>query len=837
MGRREDVAALIQTEYGIIREYESLILTSDRPEEKVRSQDQVKSRQMTLQTYLVEYGKLSRKLSQEVSPEIMEIGLALGVNWESLSTPMPQPVRVVSRWASVWLYGMVAVAAIFTFGVWRGMAFQAEETLSPLITPVMENPVVTSSNFLPQPMLTPSRGAAVRYHVLIAPFDARGEVSPVEIASRLADELKRELRSGSLVKSVEVTIWPAPVLSEAAAQDVVLQSGCDVLIWGWYDSLGIQVYLALGDQALTAVPNNLGVRELNLGVADEPEELSLYVHQVLPENTTFLTLFILGHLYYLDNQAREGQLAFDAAMRHIPEADQLENEGLWFFFKARLKHTTSLSNPVEIICSYAQAIEADPGLAEAYNNLGVLMIQLGNQQSIANSFFDTSPYEREYCLQAAQIKSLRPPELFALAIGLRPDWALAHYNLAVFNWTYARDWQIRDQLEKVVALDPAIPGAYLALGDMDVWDGNYDKAVERFSKAVELLPASPEVLHNLGQAWALNGKDAEAEITFRRALTLVQEEDDPVVALDIHVALGNLYHRQRNLIAAGNEYAAAQVYANKIKSGSRYYRKLNVLHLLQVKLAADLGNPTGALNLLNDGKLDGEMDAYLIWLIGSLEHPGDEGTLVNLRGKAMNSAASWTYGWVDEMTWWQISEDCSAIDGGVVAWSQGANGCLPEDLQAQLDYIYQRFQYNVHYQLFFNAQIPPAVGGDCLHISAPGVNSGAEVVLLRTAVGAAAERLEGGKLPDFNGRLRLSEPAAERVYVDRLYLRVQDEVGRWVSLMPELWELVADDGQYLVLGPGEQLDLQFVLPSGIPTGSVWVVAEGFTVPVSRFEEE
>jgi lipoprotein NlpI len=52
--------------------------------------------------------------------------------------------------------------------------------------------------------------------------------------------------------------------------------------------------------------------------------------------------------------------------------------------------TTTITEPLAVICEYAKAIELDPELSEAYNNLGVLMTTVTDNN-----------YQQASCVRAA----------------------------------------------------------------------------------------------------------------------------------------------------------------------------------------------------------------------------------------------------------------------------------------------------------------------------------------------------------------------------------------------------------------------------------------------------
>src|SRR5262249_46150002 len=76
--------------------------------------------------------------------------------------------------------------------------------------------------------------------VLIAEFDARNVSKRVEIAHRLESNLRTDLRRNNL-NNVTVKLISTPVTDDDEAEKLSQDEHGRVVIWGWYDDLGIQV--------------------------------------------------------------------------------------------------------------------------------------------------------------------------------------------------------------------------------------------------------------------------------------------------------------------------------------------------------------------------------------------------------------------------------------------------------------------------------------------------------------------------------------------------------------------------------------------------------------------
>jgi tetratricopeptide (TPR) repeat protein len=604
----------------------------------------------------------------------------------------------------------------------------------------------------------------------------------------------------------------------------------DVLIWGWYDDLGIRLYILVGDEARTGTPTVTGLNELPLGAANEIGELSFYVHDVLPSNTTFLSMFVIGHLYYLSNNYAEGHQAFDAAMANIPETVALENEALLHFFNARLMQTTTFTDPAEIVCEYAKAIELDPNLFEAYNNLGVLMLDLDSRCEAGYEIGSRSPHEQLECVQATGISSLRPSVLFSQSLQIHPDWVLSRYNLAVLHYNYEQTrTRAQIEFESVLESDPSISGAHIALGSFAVWDGDFDAAVEHLATALELWPESSEVAVNLGQALALAERDEEAVIAYRQALTLDPQN------IEAHLALGNLYHRRGELVRAQEEYQQVEEYY--ISRG--LWDECAVLALARYEM--DTGAWDSAVRRI-ESDCSSDLCSYLLWLASEMQgapEADEYQALISRTDCLWGLRTEWADGDTNGMVWCDLAEWCAASEtDDVSTWGSESNPCLPADLGERLEAVYDQFQHRLHYRLFFNKMVPLGMAA-CPYVFTWDERNGgwtSDTTALYKLIGPEAERSQARRLARFDGRLWLRELEPETSYVDQLYVRVLTADGRWLVLAPDDPALAADDGNYLILRQGDERLLAFDLPpDALPIQQTWVVAEGYYVPY--IEEE
>ncbi|WP_413678886.1 tetratricopeptide repeat-containing sulfotransferase family protein [Prochlorococcus sp. MIT 0916] len=157
---------------------------------------------------------------------------------------------------------------------------------------------------------------------------------------------------------------------------------------------------------------------------------------------------------------------------------------------------------------YRKAIEIKPNLAIAHYNLGNTLTDLGN-------------------LKEAEIS-------YRKAIELDPTFAIAHYNLGNTLTDLGNLKEAEISYRKVIELDPTFAIAHYNLGNILNDLDNLKEAEISYRKAIELDPTFAMAHSNLGNILQGLGKLQEAEISLRKAI-----EIKPDYA-EAHSNLGNI---------------------------------------------------------------------------------------------------------------------------------------------------------------------------------------------------------------------------------------------------------------------------------------------------------
>jgi tetratricopeptide (TPR) repeat protein len=430
---------------------------------------------------------------------------------------------------------------------------------------------------------------APRADFLIAEFDARHATRKYEIANRFKRSLETQLTKFK-VDANSVQTLPAPIESAQDAKAAIEESGCKVLVWGWYDDLGITVNISTPESLL----NDYALKMKEVAWIDDPQSangISLHIRKNLPDDISFLSLVIIGSVEYQNNHYEQGYKAFDAAMNSLPEQIALENASVLHFFLARMLAVRSPSDAERAICEYSKAIQLNPRAFAAYNNLGILVANLYiAYDKETRGWIDEPPPDFQLpgqskrCLDSIGVQ--RYEELFERALELQPDSALVRYNQLAADWVIENNetlhgYDVNATLDSIIKTDPTIPGAHvlrgvLAFDEGELFDSRsgfapfeegdvsepkpnpqkralektltqltarslsesrpleerrFKTALGEFSLASALLPRSFELQINIGKVYLRNGIYAKARTAFEKASYLKPDNLEPKLAL------------------------------------------------------------------------------------------------------------------------------------------------------------------------------------------------------------------------------------------------------------------------------------------------------------------
>lgn len=190
--------------------------------------------------------------------------------------------------------------------------------------------------------------------------------------------------------------------------------------------------------------------------------------------------------------------------------------------EARQLHASG--NPAAAEALYRKILAADAKCAEAHHGLGQLALEMGQAAVAAD--------------QLGQACALRP----------QPAWENA---LGIALGTMGRLEPAKAAFQRAIARDAGFVKALNNLGNLCLFEANFNEAKALFEAAIHEKPDYAEALNNLGVAELGLGETEAAEDAFRQAIA-----HKPGYA-DAHNNLGNLLRERTALSAAESAYRCA----------------------------------------------------------------------------------------------------------------------------------------------------------------------------------------------------------------------------------------------------------------------------------------
>jgi tetratricopeptide (TPR) repeat protein len=171
------------------------------------------------------------------------------------------------------------------------------------------------------------------------------------------------------------------------------------------------------------------------------------------------------------------------------------------------QHVAKLASlPVEVVT--ARSMLADGNLVEAEHIIRPFLRLHGEHiegmRVLANIAAENEfPNDAEILLEAV--------------LKLAPDYYSARYDYVLALVDLHKHGKAREEIEKLIAADPANPANRITLASILLALGELDEAVARYRKLVAELPEDAEVTQSLGHALKTLGRQDEAIAAYRRA--------------------------------------------------------------------------------------------------------------------------------------------------------------------------------------------------------------------------------------------------------------------------------------------------------------------------------
>ena len=219
----------------------------------------------------------------------------------------------------------------------------------------------------------------------------------------------------------------------------------------------------------------------------------------------------------------------------------------------------------DVVAAFRAAIRIRPDYAEAHNNLGLVLIQSGNDEEGIAALREAVRLAPAYAEARTNLgAALTPTDAEAAikeleeAVRLAPGSVKALFNLAVAygaSPTHGSRKEI-EHLEKVIEMAPDFPRAHLALGKALLQDGKATEAVAALQNAVKLEPEGGEANYQLGLALVRAGRKEEGAAQIKKGRDLVAAGDRAQNAL-LDIADGRAALDRGDLEEAASKFRRA----------------------------------------------------------------------------------------------------------------------------------------------------------------------------------------------------------------------------------------------------------------------------------------
>ena len=251
----------------------------------------------------------------------------------------------------------------------------------------------------------------------------------------------------------------------------------------------------------------------------------------------------------------------------------------------------------EAAAAYRAIVSLRPDIAEAYSNLGDVLLELGQLDEAAAQYRQAialkpglfAAHNNLGCVLRRQGKLDEAAARFEQAIAIMPDLAEAHNNLGGVLLEQDKLDEAAAQYERAVALEPGLVQAHNDLGCIFQEQGKLAQALQHYQQAIALRPDLADAHFNLAGALKAEGKFLEAAAYYDRAIAL-----DPLYA-EAYLDRADL----KTFRAGDADLAALEMLA--ADTGRLPADKMVYIHFALAKALEDVGDYERAFQHLLQG--------------------------------------------------------------------------------------------------------------------------------------------------------------------------------------------------------------------------------------------
>jgi len=410
--------------------------------------------------------------------------------------------------------------------------------------------------------------------ILVADFEGGKANLGVDWGRRIYQPVLDEVKRLDLGDRVEVR----RVFEEYGSSEEARAQGrarrATLVLWGWYDDIGVSPHFELLRQA----------QRFEANLPAPPQDLTdfdLYVQEG-PEEMAYIASVVLGMIHYAEGDYSAAEALLTAALADAPESTALLGLEVAHFYRANARLFSQ--RPMEgVVADLQEAVSLEPewwqahwNLSLAYTNYCTPARTLDAALSEAERVLEFQPNEAEAHWLVGQIHAERrewaqAATAYRQALQLDPEHVDAHGGLAKAleqlgqkeeaNAEYQWVLEVRRRGTEGKPQDPAMAQDELGYAYLNM--GQYDLAVGAFEDALRLEPDNASYRRHLGSAYYWQGKTDETTPSTQLDLAIVQYEKARSLAPDdslLLTVLGGSYQE------AGRAEEALRAFEEAVES-------------------------------------------------------------------------------------------------------------------------------------------------------------------------------------------------------------------------------------------------------------------------------
>ena len=365
--------------------------------------------------------------------------------------------------------------------------------------------------------------------VVVADFDGQAATKGVDWGRRIYERVKDQVARLELGDRVEEQrVFESYADSEAARKGGAARKAT-VVLWGWYDDVGVSPHFELLRAAQKFAPS----------LAALPQDLTdfdLYVRSG-PQEMAYIVAVALGLVHYADGNYAAAEHLFTSALTGAPASSELLGLDVPHFYRATARYFSYQppDRPMDgIVADLQESISLRPDFWQAHWNLALIYtayctptLTLDAALAEAEQVRGLQPERADAYWLLGQIRSQREewPEAEAAyrqALQRDPTHADAQEGLAnalekqdradEARLAYQRALELRqeaaqNQPKRGKGTTPeAQAEAQDKLGYAYLQTGDYDRAIALFQEALAAQPANATYHRRLGNGYYWQGK-------------------------------------------------------------------------------------------------------------------------------------------------------------------------------------------------------------------------------------------------------------------------------------------------------------------------------------------